>query len=143
MSTTRHVHWYTGTLLNARQGLKSSTCSCHNAVKIKFRVILSLLLHFLFLLKDNCFTKFCCFLSNINMHQPQGYTCPLPPRPPSRLPAISALQADTGPLSECPESEQIPIATCFTFGTGTFHVTLSSHPLLPTPTPLTFRVILI
>ena len=23
-----------------------------------------------FLLKDNCFTEFCCFLSNLNMNQP-------------------------------------------------------------------------
>ena len=25
---------------------------------------------FFFQLKDNCFTKFCCFLSNLNMNQP-------------------------------------------------------------------------
>ena len=25
---------------------------------------------FYFLLKDNCFTEFCCFLSNLNMNQP-------------------------------------------------------------------------
>ena len=25
---------------------------------------------FIFLLKDNCFTEFCCFLSNLNMNQP-------------------------------------------------------------------------
>ena len=23
-----------------------------------------------FLLKDNCFTEFCCFVSNLNMNQP-------------------------------------------------------------------------
>ena len=23
-----------------------------------------------FLMKDNCFTEFCCFLSNLNMNQP-------------------------------------------------------------------------
>ena len=28
------------------------------------------LLFFYFLLKDNCFTEFCCFLSNLNMNQP-------------------------------------------------------------------------
>ena len=27
------------------------------------------LLKFIFLLKDNCFTEFCCFLSNLNMNQ--------------------------------------------------------------------------
>ena len=25
---------------------------------------------FIFLLKDNCFTEFCCFLSNLSMSQP-------------------------------------------------------------------------
>ena len=25
---------------------------------------------FIFLLKDNCFTEFCCFLSNLSMNQP-------------------------------------------------------------------------
>ena len=28
---------------------------------------------YFFLLKDNCFTEFCCFLSNLNMSQPQVY----------------------------------------------------------------------
>ena len=27
---------------------------------------------------DNCFTEFCCFLSNFNMSQPQVYIYPLP-----------------------------------------------------------------
>jgi len=31
-----------------------------------------------FLLKDNCFTEFCYFLSNLNMNQPQVYIYPLP-----------------------------------------------------------------
>ena len=30
----------------------------------------SSILFFFFKLKDNCFTEFCCFLSNINMNQP-------------------------------------------------------------------------
>ena len=29
------------------------------------------------LLKDNCFTEFCCFLSNLNTNQPSVYICPL------------------------------------------------------------------
>ena len=41
---------------------------------------------FIFLLKDNCFTEFCCFLSNLNMNQPQGYIRPLPFETPSHLP---------------------------------------------------------
>ena len=36
-----------------------------------------------FLLKDNCFTELCCFLSNLNMNQPQINICPLPFEPPS------------------------------------------------------------
>ena len=31
-----------------------------------------------FLLKDNCFTEFCYFLSNLNINQPQVYIYPLP-----------------------------------------------------------------
>ena len=41
---------------------------------------------FIFLLQDNCFTEFCCFLSNLNMNQPQVYIYPLPSDPPSHLP---------------------------------------------------------
>ena len=29
---------------------------------------------FIFLLRDNCFTEFCCLLSNLNMNQPKIYT---------------------------------------------------------------------
>ena len=36
---------------------------------------------FIFYLKDNYFTEFCCFLSNLNMNQPY----PLPFEPPSHL----------------------------------------------------------
>ena len=39
-----------------------------------------------FLFKDNFFTEFCCFLSNLNMNQPQVYIWPLPLEPPSHLP---------------------------------------------------------
>ena len=39
-----------------------------------------------FLLNDNCFTEFCCFLSNLNKNQPSVYICPLPFEPPSHLP---------------------------------------------------------
>ena len=34
------------------------------------RCFLSLKNVFFFKLKDNCFTEFCCFLSNFNMNQP-------------------------------------------------------------------------
>ena len=38
------------------------------------------------LLKDNCFTEFCCFLSNMNMNQLYVYIYSLPFEPLSRLP---------------------------------------------------------
>ena len=40
-----------------------------------------------FLLKDNCFTEFCCFLSNLNVNQPWVYIYPLPFEIPSHLPS--------------------------------------------------------
>ena len=40
---------------------------------------------FFFLLEDNCFTILCWPLPYINMNQPQVYTCPLSPEPPSHL----------------------------------------------------------
>ena len=45
-----------------------------------------------FLLKDNGFTEFCCFLSNLNMNQLQVYICPLPFETPSHLPPYPTLQ---------------------------------------------------
>ena len=32
-------------------------------------------LFYLFLLKDNCFTEFCCFLSNLNMNAYSSISC--------------------------------------------------------------------
>ena len=44
-------------------------CSIRSAVKpIQLKILY--LKKFSFLLKDNCFTEFCCFLSNLNMNQP-------------------------------------------------------------------------
>ena len=39
-----------------------------------------------FWMKDNCFREFCCFLSNLNMNQPQVYIDPLPFETASHLP---------------------------------------------------------
>ena len=39
-----------------------------------------------FLLKDNCFTEFCYFLSNLNINQPWVYIYPLPFKACSHLP---------------------------------------------------------
>ena len=36
----------------------------------EFKKFLSFFFLFIFLLKDNCVTKFCCFLLNLNMNQP-------------------------------------------------------------------------
>ena len=56
-------------------------------VFIEFFIILPYLFLFLnfiyFLSKDNCFIEFCCFLSHLNMNQPQAYIYPLPFEPPS------------------------------------------------------------
>ena len=41
--------------------------------------------------EDNCFTVLCWPLPYINMNQPQVYTCPLPPAPPSNLPPLPQL----------------------------------------------------
>ena len=51
-----------------------------------FFLFINFLKFIYFLLKDNCFTEFCCFLSNLNMNQPQVYTYPRPFETPSRLP---------------------------------------------------------
>ena len=44
------------------------------------------ILFFFFVLKDNCFTEFCYFLSNLNTNQPKVCICPLPLEAPSHLP---------------------------------------------------------
>ena len=80
----------------------------------------------LFLLNDNCFTEFCCFLSNLNMNQPQAYIYPLSFETPSISLPISFLQIDTEPLFEFPEPySRLPLAIYFTYGNVSFHVTLS------------------
>ena len=67
-----------------------------------------------FLLKDNCFTEYCCFLSNLNMNQPEVYISPLTSEPPSHLPP---LEIDTEPLSEFSEPyREFPLAIYFTYG---------------------------
>ena len=44
--------------------------------------------HFIYLLKNNCLTEFCHFLSKLNMNQPWVYICPLPLELPSHLPFL-------------------------------------------------------
>ena len=84
-----------------------------------------------FLLKDNSFTEFCCFLSNFNMNQPQIYIYPLPsetPSHPSRLmqsPCLSFLKYT---------------AVYFKYGNVSFHVTLSIHLTLSSPLPISISL---
>ena len=83
-------------------------------------------------MKNNCFTEFCCFLSNININQPQVCLCPLPP---ISLP-IPPLQVGTEPLFEFPKSySKFPLAVYFTYGNVSVHVTLPIHLTLSSPSP--------
>ena len=71
--------------------LKVSTFKMNKKLLIIFRIIFCyfLLLQqngLFLLLKDNCFTEFCCFLSNLNMNQPYVYIYPLPSEPLSPFP---------------------------------------------------------
>ena len=90
---------------------------------------------FILLLKDSCFTEFCCFLSNLNMNQLQVYIYPLLVLP-IFLP-IPPLQVDTEPLFEFPESySKFQLAIYFTYGNVSFHVTLFIHLTLSSPLPM-------
>ena len=78
---------------------------CNNQTIISF---------FFFLLKDNSFTEFCCFLSNLNMNQPSVYICPLPLEPPSHLPAHpTSLGWYRSPVWVYWDIQQIPIGYLF------------------------------
>ena len=64
----------------------------NNICSINISFLLIFLIYFL--LEDNCFTAFCCFLSNLNMNQPYIYIYPLPFEPPSHLlPHLGWLQS--------------------------------------------------
>ena len=80
---------------------------------------------FIFYLKDNCFTEFCCFLWTwIN----QKYTLNLPPIPSPSHP----FRFDTEALFEFPETySKFVLAIYFIHGSVSFHVTLFiHHPIL-------------
>ena len=91
------------------------------------------LLHFfkfIFLLKNNCFTEFCFFFSNLNMNQPQVYIYPLPFEPPSHLLL----------LFEFPEPySKFLLAVYFTCNVS-FHVTLSILLTLSSPLPVSISL---
>ena len=46
-----------------------------NSSEVLFKKIIGFLLIFVFLLEANCFTEFCCFLSNLNTNQPEHFCC--------------------------------------------------------------------
>ena len=84
---------------------------------------------FIFLLKDNCFIEFCCFLSNLSMNQPSAYIYPLPFDP--HLP-IPPLKVDTEPLFEFPEPyRKFPLAIYLTYGTKTFQDSILLASFMP------------
>ena len=85
-------------------------------------------------MKDNCFTEFCYFLSNLNMNQSYVYIYPLPFETACQLPHIPPLQVYTEPLFEFPEPySKFLLAIYFTYGNVSFLVTLSIHVTLSSP----------
>ena len=94
-----------------------------------------------FLLKDNCFTEFFCFLSNLNMNQPEVYIYPLPFETPSHLPPHPTPLGWYRALFEFPEPySKFPLAIYFTYGNVSFHVTLSIHLTLSSPLPMSISL---
>ena len=66
------------------------------------------------LLKDDCFTEFCCFLSNLSMNQPQVYVYSFPFEPPSHLPPHPTPTGWYGEPVWVPwDKEQIPFGCLF------------------------------
>ena len=51
-------------------GEKRTNIKIMATYKKEGNLLLNFFLFLNFLLKDNCFTEFCCFLSNLNMNQP-------------------------------------------------------------------------
>ena len=81
-------------------------------------------------MKDNCFTEFCCFLSSINMNQPQVYLCPLPLEPPSPPHPSRLLQRPgLNSLSHTANSHWLSILHMVMYMFQCYSLK-SSHPLL-------------
>ena len=90
-----------------------------------------------FLWKDNCFTDFCCFLSNLNMNQPWVYIHPLPFELPSHLPSHpTPLGWHRAPVWISWAICKFPLAIYFTYRNVSFHVLLSIHLTLSFPFPM-------
>ena len=84
-------------------------------------------------MNNNCFTEFSCFLSNLNMNQPQVYVYTLPFESPSHLlPHCTILDWYRAPVWVSWAIQQIPIGD----RNVSFHVTLSIHLILSSPLPM-------
>ena len=101
-----------------------------------FLLFLNLFIYFL--LKDNSFTEFCCFLLNLNMNQPWVYIYPLPFEPPSYLPP-QPLGWYRAPVWVSWGIQQIPIGY-FIYGSVSFHATLPIHLTLSSPLPMSISL---
>ena len=92
---------------------------------------------FLFLSKDNCFTEFFCFLSNLDMNQPSVYIYPFSLEPSSYVLTCPTPPGVTEPWFEFPQSySKFPLATYFAYGSICVSVLLFPFvPSSPSPTP--------
>ena len=86
-------------------------------------------------MKDNCFTEFCCFLSNLNMNQPYVYIYPLPFEPPSHLHML-AWEAREAIVVASPPTHDSAVSPCFHGCRAFLHRLFPpqsppSHPLNP------------
>ena len=133
--------------------LNKKSCNClsedwkQNMVAIRAlphplqRLIFIIFLIICFYLKDNCFIELCCFLSNLNMNQPQVYRYPSFWNLPSMSLPIPPFQVDTEPLFEFPELySKFPLALYFTYGNISFRVTLSIHLTFSSPLPMSISL---
>ena len=99
------------------------------------------MLIFFFLLKDNCFTEFCCFLSNFYINQPYVYIYPLPFEPPYHLPPHPIpLDWYRAPVEFPKPYSKFPLAIYFTYVNVSFHVTLSIYFTLSSPLPMSISL---
>ena len=101
--------------------------------------VFSFFFFLVFLLTDNCFREFCCFLSNLTMNQPSVYIYPLPFEPPSHLsPHPTPLDWYRSPVwVSC--TQQIPIGY-FTYGNVSFYITLCIHLTASSPLPMSISL---
>ena len=95
-----------------------------------FLYSLQLLLCSFLLLEGHCFTILCWFLPYINVIQPHGYICPLPPEP--RPPSLTPSYPFRWSWSRSPWTTQQILTYCFTYGDIFVHTILS---IVPRPLP--------